>query len=69
VVENLKVILLFKITAVKILHSQDEAATKMFFKEAALLCKLRHVNIVPSFGACVKPPNLAISSSVFPTFC
>lgn len=46
--------------AVKILHSQDKKAQTMFIKEAALLCKLRHPNIVQCLGACIEPPNCCI---------
>lgn len=32
--------------AIKILHSQDKAAEEMFLKEADIMFKLRHPNIV-----------------------
>jgi serine/threonine protein kinase len=32
--------------AIKILHTQDEENTAMFFKEAELMCKLRHPNVI-----------------------
>jgi len=54
------------VVAIKILHKQDKKNTEMFFKEADLLCKLRHPNIVQSLGACIHPPHLCIVMDFLP---
>jgi len=52
--------------AIKTLHSQDEKALEMFTKEAELLCKLRHPNIVQCLGACLTLPNCCIVMELLP---
>lgn len=52
--------------AIKILHSQDKNAELMFLKEADIMFKLRHPNIVQFMGACVTPPNCCIVMDLYP---
>lgn len=53
--------------AVKILHSQLKTAEEMFCKEAELLFRLRHPNIVQCLGACTIQPNCCIVMELLPT--
>ncbi|KAH3731369.1 Serine/threonine-protein kinase CTR1 [Pelomyxa schiedti] len=41
--------------AIKIMHKQDEKSKAMFLKEAALMCKCKHINIVRCHGVCTEP--------------
>lgn len=51
--------------AVKMLHSSEAASA--FFQEAALLCQLRHPNIVSCLGVCIEEPYLAIVMELMPS--
>jgi serine/threonine protein kinase len=49
--------------AIKKIHANalsNLASIQEFQSEVAVLCTLRHPNILKFFGACVKPPNLMI---------
>lgn len=52
--------------AVKILHATDDKSRDVFYREANLLCQLRHPNIVPFLGACLKE-QLAIVMELMPS--
>jgi ankyrin repeat protein/tRNA A-37 threonylcarbamoyl transferase component Bud32 len=50
--------------AVKIIHRKnfrDQNALQLFYKEVAILSKLRHANIVQFFGVCVEPKHCIVS--------
>jgi serine/threonine protein kinase len=52
--------------AVKILHANDEKSRDVFYKEANLLCQLRHPNVVPFLGASLQG-QLAIVMELMPS--
>eukprot|EP00727_Mastigamoeba_balamuthi_P008718 m51a1_g4469 putative serine threonine kinase (712) ;mRNA; f:233437-239200 len=55
-----------RVVAVKTLHQQKEKAQHMFAREADLLCKLRHPNIVECLGACTEVPYMCIVMEYLP---